>query len=244
MFNPLKLLFIRHAQSTGNVEKRMQGHGDYELTELGRDQATRLAQRLQTENWCPTHVYTSPLKRTLQTTRILLTAFPTEPVPGIVGDQTDTDSVIAPILQKPIPVTYAEELAEYQNGIFKGLTWLEAKARYPELCRQLEASQDWIPVPEAETLQDARDRSKRFVNKIVDRHRNGDRIWVVSHSWIIQHLISELLGSDRSWRLQAHNTGLFEFWVDQSRWHRTDQNRFNTDLWQIRRFNDNRHLHG
>ncbi|WP_390883460.1 hypothetical protein [Kovacikia minuta] len=54
----------------------------------------------------------------------------------------------------------------------------------------------------------------------------------------MQHLVAELLGCDRSWRLRVGNTALFEFWVDQSRWHRQDQNRFNTDLWQIRRFND------
>jgi 2,3-bisphosphoglycerate-dependent phosphoglycerate mutase len=217
----LKLLMIRHAQSTGNVARRMQGHGDYELTELGQTQTRKLAQRLRDENYHPTAIYTSPLKRTVQTTEILLNAFPSEHTP---------------------PYHQAEELAEFQNGIFQGLTWEEAQAQYPELCHQLENSLDWIPIPGAETLQAARDRCHRLLQHILTTHRNGEQLWLVSHSWIMQHLISALLGSDRSWRLRVQNTALFEFWIDQSRWHRQDENCLNTDLWQIMRFNDTKHL--
>jgi 2,3-bisphosphoglycerate-dependent phosphoglycerate mutase len=217
----LKLLMIRHAQSTGNVARRMQGHGDYELTELGQTQTRKLAQRLRDENYHPTAIYTSPLKRTVQTTEILLNAFPSEHTP---------------------PYHQAEELAEFQNGIFQGLTWEEAQTQYPELCHQLENSLDWIPIPGAESLQAARDRAHRLLQHILTTHRNGEQVWLVSHSWIMQHLISALLGSDRSWRLRVQNTALFEFWIDQSRWHRQDENCLNTDLWQIMRFNDTKHL--
>lgn len=115
-------------------------------------------------------------------------------------------------------------------------------SRYPDLCHALEASPDWIQIPGAETPQDARNRSHQFIQSLFQRHQNGDQIWIVTHSWILQHLVAELMGCDRSWRLRANNTALFEFWIDQSRWHCDDQNRFNTDLWQVRRFNDCRHL--
>jgi broad specificity phosphatase PhoE len=216
----LKLLLIRHAQSTGNVEKRMQGHGEYELTPHGHDQTRKLAQRLGDRQEPPTAIYTSPLRRTVQTTEILLQAMPTPPP----------------------PIHQAPELAEFQNGIFQGLTWPEAQAQYPELCQRLESSLDWLPIPEAETLQAARDRCQRLLHHLLQTHRNGDRLWLISHSWIMQHLISQLLGSDRSWRLRIPNTALFEFWIDQSRWHHQDHNRLNTELWQIIRFNDTQHL--
>ena len=160
-----------------------------------------------------------------------------------VQESTIDDELIPRRDRKQIRIEYAEELKEFQNGILQGLTWLEAQNRYPELCRKLESSADWIPIPEAETLQQARDRSHQFIHHLIERHRDGDHIWIVSHSWILQHLIAELLGCDRSWRLRAHNTALFEFWVDRSRWNLNNQNRFNTDLWQIRRFNDHRHLY-
>jgi broad specificity phosphatase PhoE len=245
MQHALKLLFIRHAQSIGNVEKRMQGHGDYPLSDLGQQQAAKLAKSLLSEGWIPTHLYSSPLTRTVQTTQILLDQFRTAPLPAAVSDLIDSEgdgNRLDDTPPQPIPVIYADELKEFQNGVFQGLTWAEASRQYPDLCRQLEASPDWIQIPGAESLEMARQRSRQFIQALLQRHANGDRVGIVTHSWIVQHLVAELLGCDRSWRLRATNTALFEFWIDQSRWHRQDQNRFNTDLWQVRRFNDSHHL--
>lgn len=244
----LKLLFIRHAQSLGNQQKRMQGQGEFELSDAGKQQAEKLAQRLLTEAWRPSWVYSSPLKRAVQTTEILLAHFLAEPLPAMVSDLVDGE-VDAPLdvlgtgkSHLPVTVEYADELKEFQNGIFAGLTWAEAKQRYPDLCDRLERSPDWIQIPGAESLQQARTRARQFIDQLVDRHQDGEQIWIVTHSWILQHLIAELMGCDRSWRIHARNTALFEFWINRSRWQRTDQNRFNTDLWQIRRFNDYHHL--
>ena len=235
----------------------MQGHGEYELSATGRQQAEKLAQRLVAEAWWPSHVYSSPLKRTVQTTQILLQHFQAlpllgTPLPAAVSDlidaTMDTTAVVPPETLTmdsgcSIPVEFMEELKEFQNGIFQGLTWAEAMQSYPEFCKALEASPAWIQIPQAEPLQAARSRANSFIQHLLNHHQNGDHIWIVSHSWIMQHLIAELLGCDRSWRLRANNTALFEFWLDRDLWATSDQNRFNTDLWQIRRFNDCQHLH-
>jgi broad specificity phosphatase PhoE len=241
----MKLLFIRHAQSIGNQEKRMQGHGEYELSSHGIFQSEQLAKALLSESWYPSHVYSSPLKRAAQTTEILMNHLLAAPLPATVSDLIDASSSPVTLSEqdaKRIEVHYADELKEFQNGIFQGLTWAEAREKYPELCNELEASPDWIQIPGAESLQDARDRSRQFICRLFAQHSDSDRIWIMTHSWILQHLIAELMQSDRSWRLRATNTALFEFWVDRDRWFKNDQNRFNTDLWQIRRFNDSRHL--
>lgn len=248
MHHALKLLFVRHAQSVGNVEKRMQGHGDYPLTDRGRQQVAKLANRLLLEAWIPTHIYSSPLKRTVQTTQILVDHFQTAPLPAAVSDLMDSAGSLAleqaDVTPRPVPIAYDDALKEFQNGIFQGLTWAEATAQYPEFCRQLEASPDWLQIPGSESLEAARSRARHFIQTVMRQHRNGDSLIIVTHSWILQHLVAELLGCDRSWRMRASNTALFEFWIDQSRWHRQDHNRFNTDLWQVRRFNDCHHLQG
>lgn len=222
----------------------MQGHGEFELSELGRQQAEKLGRRLLAESWLPTQVYSSPLRRAAETTEILLDRVQLAPLPAAVSDLIDADATPVEAAARSITVEYADELKEFQNGIFRGLTWAEALKRYPDLCRSLEASPDWIAIPGAETLEDARARSRQFIQRLLRHHHNGDRVWIITHSWILQHLIAELLGSDRSWRLRATNTALFEFWIDQSRWHQSaSTSRFNTDLWQVRRFNDTHHLH-
>ncbi|HIK14292.1 MAG TPA: histidine phosphatase family protein [Leptolyngbyaceae cyanobacterium M33_DOE_097] len=243
MHSFLKILFIRHAQSTGNVEKRMQGQGDFPLTETGREQTEKLARRLITEGWSPSHVYSSPLARTLETTKILLNCFQMAALPAEITDLTNSGLATASDFKQPV-LEWADELMEHQNGVFRGLTWGEAQAQFPELCQVLERSPDWVRIPEAETLEDARSRSRQFIQRLLERHQNGDRVWVVTHSWILQHLIAELLGTERSWRIHSQNTALFEFWIDHSRWQQSDQNRYNTDLWQIRRINDHQHLQG
>ncbi|MFQ3616197.1 MAG: histidine phosphatase family protein [Cyanobacteriota bacterium] len=226
-------MFIRHAESVGNVERRMQGHADYDLTDRGRQQARQLAERLWKKGHPPSKIYSSPLKRAAQTAEILLQA-------GSALAQITSHSPA----ERPSNIEYVEELLEFQNGIFKGLTWEEARERYPEFCETLEASPDWIPAPGAETLQDGRDRAQRFIQRLLAQHHNGETLWIVTHGWILQHLIAAMLGSDRTWHVSIKNTAVFEFWLERSRWALPpdNPNRWNSDLWQIRRFNDTTHL--
>lgn len=233
----LKLVFIRHAESVGNVERRMQGHADYDLTDRGRQQARQLAEHLWKTGQPPSKVYSSPLKRAAQTAEILLQA------KDALG-QAAPSKIPSNPPSNPPSIEYAEDLLEFQNGIFKGLTWDEARERYPELCANLEASPDWISAPGAETLQDGRDRAERFIQHVLAHHHNGEMLWIVSHGWILQHLIAAMLGSDRTWHVPIKNTAVFEFWLERSRWtlHPDNPNRWNSDLWHIRRFNDTTHL--
>ena len=59
----MRLLLVRHAESEGNSERRLQGHADFRLSEKGRRQAEALRDRLGREGFAPTHAYTSPLLR-------------------------------------------------------------------------------------------------------------------------------------------------------------------------------------
>jgi broad specificity phosphatase PhoE len=61
---------IWHGESQGNLERCVQGWADYPLTDLGRQQATRLAERLAREKTLR-ELVASPLQRAAETAQII-----------------------------------------------------------------------------------------------------------------------------------------------------------------------------
>jgi broad specificity phosphatase PhoE len=255
----LKLLLVRHGQSVGNTEGRMEGTSSTGLTPLGEQQSYRLGQHLAAIAWHPTHLYSSPLARATATVAWLLGGLnqtspgtPQKALPEALPELfTISDAASKPVERfaqiilasgQPLALALRDDLKEYDSGIFTGLTWAEAGRRYPDLCQRLETSLDWQPIPQAETLVQGRDRAQQVVDHLLSSHQNGDRILVVGHHWSLQHMIACLLGCDRAWGLPMANTACFEFWLDCDRWHQTGPNRLNTELWRIQQFNATPHL--
>ncbi len=79
----MELLLIRHAQPAWVVEGK--SDLDPELTDLGRRQTTKLAERLAAMRPKPTRLFVSPKTRTRQTAEPLARALESEPVlvPGL-----------------------------------------------------------------------------------------------------------------------------------------------------------------
>lgn len=69
-----EITFLRHGESTGNAQERLQGQADYPLTELGRAQAQALAERWLHSGVQFDRVITSPLLRARQTAEIIARA--------------------------------------------------------------------------------------------------------------------------------------------------------------------------
>lgn len=227
----LKLLLVRHAQSAGNSQGRMEGQTSTPLSSLGWQQAACLGRRLRQEDWLPSQIYCSPLLRATQTLVGVASGF---------GWQLQESS----LSELAVPIALDEGLMEYNNGLLAGLTWEEAQQRYPDLCSQLLSQADWLPIPGAESLLAGRGRAVRFWQRLLEQHHNGDRIWIISHHWLLQQLISVMMGCDRTWGMAIAHTGCFEFWLDCDRWRQLDENRWNSELWQLKRFNDCQHLTG
>jgi broad specificity phosphatase PhoE len=66
-----QITFVRHGESTGNVENRLQGMMDYPLSDTGRAQARALAERWLAEDVSFDTVISSPLSRASETAQIL-----------------------------------------------------------------------------------------------------------------------------------------------------------------------------
>ncbi|MBL7100547.1 MAG: histidine phosphatase family protein [Nanoarchaeota archaeon] len=90
----MKLIIVRHGQTEENKKHIWQGHSEGMLSEEGKEQAERLAQKLKKENIDV--IYCSDLKRTRDT--------------------------IKPFLKESnIPIYYAKELRERNLGVLEGL---------------------------------------------------------------------------------------------------------------------------
>ena len=213
----MRLTFVRHGESTGNAERRLQGHADFELNDVGRAQARALHDRFKREDFQPTHLYSSPLKRTAETAEIVSASW-------------------------PLAISYWNDLGEQDVGVFSGLTWPEISSRYPDVAEEFEKSRNWDLVEGAETLAQRRSRGGRVVESLLGRHGNDDQLVVFTHGGILQFMIAKLLGTGRTWGVGAQNTGIFEFSFEPESWSKDGDTLNDPVFWRITRFNDASHL--
>ena len=99
----MKVILVRHGESVGNFENRLQGQADYDLTDLGRMQARRTADRLHALG--TTAVYCSHLLRAHATA---------EAISERLG--------LTPII--------TEDVAEYHFGEMSGATYAEVREKF------------------------------------------------------------------------------------------------------------------
>jgi broad specificity phosphatase PhoE len=167
------LLLVRHGQTVGNIEGRIQGDDD-PLTEFGRSQARAVASHIA-QTHAVTHLYASPLERALETASIIGAATGREPVP-VVG------------------------LAEINAGRAAGLLWTDWRDQNPELA-ELMASGDRSLESGWEGGETGRQFGERVIaayNEIVTRHVGTDDVVVaVGHggslAWIAAHAYGDPL---------------------------------------------------
>ena len=213
----MNLRLIRHAESIANVEDRWQGRVDFPLSVTGCLQADLLSSTLECEGYIPSHMYTSPLSRALETAQII---------------SSDWDR----------PLVLWDDLTENDVGIFSGLRATDVEERFPEVARKFASTRDFDLVNGAETYRDRTARAQRVVNRLIGGHDNADRVLVISHGGIMIDILAQLLGTDRLWFLKIPNTAMFEFTVDVDSWHLAGRTRTNANFWRIDRFNDASHL--
>lgn len=213
----MRLIFVRHAESLANLEGRYQGRGDYNLSDCGRQQAEQLSRRFALEQLSPTRIYSSPLRRAMETAEIVCRNW-------------------------TLAIEPWHDLIEYDVGAFTGLTWPDIVTRYPAMAEAFQVTRDWDCVDQVELVSQRNDRGARVVETIIGRHMEQDVVLCFSHGGILQHVISALLGADRAWGIPVRNTGVFDFNLNKETWSSQDRNRFNTKHCSILAFNDASHV--
>jgi uncharacterized phosphatase len=167
---PVEILLVRHGESVGNAEDRMQGTSDYPLSERGRAQARALGAWLLGQGLVWQHLYASPLARARETAAIVSAARGGE------------------------PPTIEPSLAELNAGELEGLTFDEIGRRFPSyLSRGVGDLGDFSQFG-GESYGAAQERALALFTRLEARHRlPEDRIVLVGHGGFNFQLLKQLI---------------------------------------------------
>jgi probable phosphoglycerate mutase len=155
-----RLIVIRHAETTWNREKRMQGVTDTPLSDVGRIQAQALGRRLKDRPFSA--LYSSNLSRAHDTARA-------------IAEHSGRELVLD------------ERLQERRFGIFEGLLAAEIMARYPEEHARFASRDPDYEVPGGESASSFSRRCLGCLADIAGRHL-GEEIVVVTHGLVLDAL--------------------------------------------------------
>jgi phosphoserine phosphatase len=185
-----KILLSRHGHVEGITPERFRGRQELELTALGRAQAQALARRIA-DTWKPAHIYTSPLRRCVDTGAAIARAC------GLAAGEARAD------------------LNDIDYGRWQFKTYEDAKADDPALFTAWFATPQLVRFPGGESLQELAARVADALRFVLARDAN-DTIVIVGHDSVNRALILQLLDLPLSayWRFEQSPCCLNEIAVE------------------------------
>lgn len=163
-----RLVLLRHGQTAHNVEGRMQGHLDSQLTDLGRAQAAAAAPVLAALG--PDRLISSDLLRAVDTAEVVAAA-------------AGLDVKVDPRLRET-------HLGEWQN-----LTVADIERGWPRAIPAWRSDPTWAP-PGGESRIDVVRRSRPVIDELDEEYADNPQgiVVVVAHGGLIAGLVCGLLG--------------------------------------------------
>ncbi len=162
----MRLYVARHGQTLWNTQKRMQGWGNSDLTELGVKQAKMLGKALLPIDF--NQVVCSPLGRTVETTKL------------IMGD-------------RDIEVVYNEDFKEMGFGSWEGQNPDLLKTTYPDAYKDLWTDAANYKPLDGESFNEVLTRVIRGIKQIAADNPKGN-VLLVTHGMIVQLLLVHMKG--------------------------------------------------
>lgn len=188
-----EILLVRHGESRparpDDPFPLVDGHGDPELGETGREQAHLVGERLR--HLPIAAVYVTKLRRTQETAAPL-------------SKHLSLDPIIEPNLHEV-------HLGEWEGGIFR----IKAAENDPLYVR-LRQEQRWDVIPGAEPEDVFRDRIQRGLNNIAANHPDQLVVAMV-HGAVIGHIISQATGARPLSFVDSDNGSISHIVIHQGR---------------------------
>jgi probable phosphoglycerate mutase len=189
-----ELLLVRHGESAPARDDKpfplVDGHGDPELAPAGREQAYRVAERLEHEDIAA--IYVTTLQRTLQTAAPLAARLGIEPR-------------VEPDLREVF-------LGEWEGGSFR-----RHVAEGHPVAQQMLAEQRWDVIPGAEPADAFAARVRGAVTRIAGAHPD-QTVAVVSHGGVIGQILAEAAGTRGFTFTGSDNAAISHLVVTDERW--------------------------
>lgn len=161
-----RVIFVRHAEAEGNLNRIFHGWTDADITEKGHAQAKKAAMRLM--NMKIDVLYSSSLKRTLKTAQYISNV-------------------------KNLPIIRTDKLKEINGGDWEGKKWEELPHLWPKEYDTWENSPHLHKMPNGETMEEFQ---KRLIDEVlyIIKNNMGKNICVVTHGTAIRSLMCHFKG--------------------------------------------------
>ncbi len=158
------LYLVRHGESVFNLERRIQGQLNIELSPLGQRQALALAGALESQTFDA--LYCSPLRRGMETA---------QPIAERLHLEIKTD----------------DRLKEINAGMFQGLHWEEIERLHPSEAVHWRAQEPDFVIPDGESRRALMQRARAAFEAI--RETGARQVLVVSHGGTLAGALKSLL---------------------------------------------------
>ena len=158
------VIMVRHGQSETNVRKVFTGQIDAPLTDLGREQARRMAGYL--DKYKVDKIYASALERAVETAQAIAQ-------------------------RQNCPMETCEELMEINSGLWQGLTFTEIAEKYPQTYEVWRENIGLATPDGGETCKQLYDRVTAFFKKVLEEPE--ETICLVCHATPIRMMESFIL---------------------------------------------------
>jgi broad specificity phosphatase PhoE len=158
------IFLVRHAESTWNTQKKIQGQKDPPLSAYGKREAKLVGRRFRELKF--DEICASPLKRAVETAR------------AIVGNKAD--------------ISFDDDLREIDLGKWEGKTLPQIRKQYGEKFDRWAVRPDRIPIPGGEDFKAFVRRVKKIMRRIEKKNPDGN-VLLVSHGGVISTYVTVVL---------------------------------------------------
>jgi len=158
----LNIYLVRHGETEWNIEKRLQGWKDSNLTQKGIEDAEALHDHLIAIEF--DSIYSSTSRRAFKTAEVILG-------------------------ERKLKITVDENLREIYLGDWEGKTTYEIEQLYPNEYYNFWNAPSLYNRKNSETFIQVQERALKTINKIIDEKKSGN-ILIVTHGITLKMIMN------------------------------------------------------